>query len=290
VAGADGQVRHAGYIRLSLRGRCHGGEGVRIEAHKKESRIMKRLALVACLFAGLALCTVHAGPNVSITKSCPQLRYLGRDATFEIVVNNRGDGPALNVVVRDTVAGGVTFVNADNNASRQGNVLVWNLGTLDAGQSRTLKATMRCDQIGKVTNSATVSYCAEAEAECALEVKGIPAILLECVDDPDPVEVGGELTYTIRVLNQGTSVGTNIKVKCTLPAEEEHVSSGGAATSTVAGKVVTFAPVPTLAPKATAVFTVRVKGVAAGDSRFAVELLSDQIERPVNETESTHIY
>ena len=30
---------------------------------------------------------------------------------------------------------------------------------------------------------------------CDLEVKGIPAILLECVDDPDPIEINGTLTY-----------------------------------------------------------------------------------------------
>ena len=51
-----------------------------------------------------------------------------------------------------------------------------------------------------------------------------------------------------------------------------------------------FAPIPSLAPKATAVFKVKVKGTAAGDLRFKVEMNSDQLTRPVMETESTHIY
>jgi uncharacterized repeat protein (TIGR01451 family) len=252
---------------------------------------MRNVALQALLLLGLLTCAVGAGqPIVSITKSCPDLRYLGRDVTFEITVTNRGDGPALNVVVRDTVTGGLQFLEADSKGVREGDVIVWHLGTLEAGQARTLKTTMRCNQIGKVTNSATVSYCAEEVTSCAFEVKGIPAILLECVDDPDPTEVGGMLTYTITVLNQGSALGTNIAINCTLPPEEEYVSSSGPTAAKVTGKAVSFAPLPSLASKATAVFTVKVKGIAVGDVRFRVEMTSDQLTRPVMETESTHIY
>ncbi|MBN2448938.1 MAG: DUF11 domain-containing protein, partial [Lentisphaeria bacterium] len=236
-------------------------------------------------------CAVHAAaPIVDITKGCPEMRYLGRSATFEITVTNRGDGSALNVVVRDVITGGVGFVSADNGGVREGDAIVWRLGNLGAGQAKVLKATLNCDQIGRVSNTATVSYCAEAAASCAFEVKGIPAILLECVDDPDPIEVGGQLTYSITVLNQGSAMGTNIAVTCTLPPEEEYVSSDGPTEAKVSGKAVTFAPLPSLAPQAKAVYHLQVKGVAPGDVRFRVDMKSDQIERPVMETESTNIY
>jgi uncharacterized repeat protein (TIGR01451 family) len=235
--------------------------------------------------------TVVAGnPIVEITKSCPSLRYVGRNAVFEITVTNRGDGPADNVVVTDVISGRIEFISADNDGVREGNNIVWRLGTLGAGASRTLKTTFRCNQIGTVRNTATVAYCVEASDECELEVKGIPAILLECVDDPDPIEINGSLTYTIAVLNQGSAVGTNIVVDCTLPPEEEHVKTAGPTKATVDGKRVTFAPLASLAPKARAIYKVTVKGVAEGDVRFRVELKSDQIKTPVMETESTHIY
>ncbi|MCB9849301.1 MAG: hypothetical protein H6817_01200, partial [Phycisphaerales bacterium] len=59
---------------------------------------------------------------------------------------------------------------------------------------------------------------------------------------------------------------------------------------TADGKKVTFAALPSLAPKAKAVYKVTIKGVSEGDARFEVELNSDQITSPVMETESTHIY
>ena len=121
-------------------------------------------------------------------------------------------------------------------------------------------------------------------------VKGIPAILLECVDVSDPIEIGSKETYVITVTNQGTAADTNVVIKCTLPVEQEYISSTADTKVTVDGKVVTFAPLKKLAPKAKAVYRIVTKGVKAGDSRFKVSLTSDQMTSPAEETESTRIF
>lgn len=228
-------------------------------------------------------------PMIELVKRCPNLRYVGRDAEFKIVVSNKGQGPARNVVVTDTMSGS-DFVSADNGGQRQGDRVVWTIGTLDAGQSRELGVKVRCSRIGMVKNMAQVTYCAEAAAECDFEVRGIPAVLLECVDDPDPIEVGGTLTYTITVTNQGSQTATNVAINCVVPPELEYVSGGGATTASADGKNVRFAPLASLPPKGQARFTVTVKGVRDGDARFRVSMMIDQINSPVEETESTHVY
>ena len=242
------------------------------------------------MYGGVSAAEAANQPILELTKNCPKLRYLGREATFEITVSNRGDGPAKDVVVTDVITGGIEFLSADNQGTREGSHIVWHLGSLKAGEIRNLKATFRCNRIGKIKNAATVSYCAEATDECELEVKGIPAVLLECVDDPDPIELGNSVTYTIAVTNQGTAVGTNIVIECTLPNEQEYVSSVGPTDAAAKGKKVTFAPLASLAPKASAVYKVTVKGVGVGDVRFRTQLKTDQIDTPVSETESTRIY
>lgn len=229
-------------------------------------------------------------PMLEVRKTCPQLRFLGREATFEITVTNRGTGPANNVVVTDTIQGGIEFRAADNSGTREGNNIVWRVGTLGAGETRTLKSTFLCNQIGTIRNTARATYCVELVDSCQMEVKGIPAILLECVDSPDPVEIGTNTTYTITVTNQGSAVDSNIVIACTLPNEEEYVNATGPTAPTNQGKSITFAPVPTLAPSANVVFKVTVKGTAAGDVRFRVQMKSDQIDEPVMETEATRIY
>jgi uncharacterized repeat protein (TIGR01451 family) len=254
------------------------------------NRVLVSALVLLALLVGASPRAVAQQPMVELTKNCPNLRYLGRDATFEITVTNRGEGVAQNVVVTDVIPTGLDFMSVDKEGKRDGDHIVWQLGNLGAGESRVLKSTFRCNRIGKFKNSATVTYCARIGGECELEVKGIPAVLLECVDDPDPIEVNGNVTYTITVTNQGTAVGTNIAIACTLPDELEYVSSDGPTDAKSEHKKVVFKPLESLAPKAEAVFKVTVRGVDEGDVRFRVEMNTDQTDSPVMETESTHIY
>jgi len=238
-----------------------------------------------------------SAPIVEISKKCRTVCFLNRDAVFEIDVTNRGGGPASNVTVSDEIVGGTTFVSADNGGSHQGNKVVWNLASLPAGETRALKVTVRCMSIGPVKNTATVSYCVTAMAQCEMQIKGIPGVLLEVVDESDPIEVNTNETYTITVTNQGTAEDTNIKIVCEIPKQMSYVSSEGATKGTADGNTVTFAPLPRLAPKERATFKVVCKGIdTAGndtaDVRFKTIMTTDQTVAggPVTETESTHIY
>ena len=102
--------------------------------------------------------------------------------------------------------------------------------------------------------------------------------------------MGAEEIYTITVTNQGTADDNNIRIECTLPPEMDFVSADGPTKSKVDGKVVTFEPLPSLAPKAKAVYRVVVKGNKPADVRFKTVLTSDMLTSPVQETESTHVY
>src|SRR5690606_14963771 len=126
--------------------------------------------------------------------------------------------------------------------------------------------------------AATRAYCAKpANCTSTTEVVGIPAILLEVVDESDPIEVGQNETYTIIVTNQGSAPDTNIKVTVTLEDAMQYVSSSGPTTGRAEGKTITFAPLPSLAPKASATWKVVVKATAPGDVRFKTTLNSDEL-------------
>ena len=235
--------------------------------------------------------TVVRQPVLVLTKKGPKNRYVGRPATFTIKVANKGDGPARNTVLTDVIPANAKFVSASGGGTAAGDKVSWNLGTLAPGASSEVTITLKVTTQGQVRNTATVTaLCAKTSDEAVVDVKGIPAILLECVDVEDPIEVGAKETYVITVTNQGSADGTNIVVACTLPPAEEFLSAQGPTKETVKGKQVTFAPLKSLAPKAKAVYRVVVKGTQTGDVRFKVSLTSDQMTSPAEETESTHIY
>lgn len=236
--------------------------------------------------------TVVREPVLRVTKTGPERRFTGRPVTFEITVTNTGDGPARETVLRDPLPTGSTLVNATDNGTQTGGAVVWNLGTLNPNQSRTVSMTLTTERSGVMRNVATASAFCAADASDSAETlfEGIPAILLEVVDLDDPIEVGANIVYEITVTNQGSAPGKNIAIRATLPRETQFASGDGPTSASSQGNTVSFAPLASLAPKAKATYRLTVKAVGAADIRFKVSMTSDQSPVPVEETESTYIY
>ncbi len=236
--------------------------------------------------------TVVRAPVLAITCDAPSERFVGRPATVCFTVSNTGDGASPNTTVELPIPAGATFNGATAGGQASGDKVVWNIGTLAPNSNKELCATFVPSTIGTmVFNGTAKSTCAPAvSATCQTPVSGIPAILLEVVDLDDPIEVGKDVVYEITVTNQGSAPGTGIKVTCDLEQEQQYVSGTGATAVTGTARRVEMAPVPSLAAKAKATWRVTIRAAAAGNVRFKVSMMSDQITRPVEETESTNQY
>ena len=236
--------------------------------------------------------TVVRQPKLTIAKTGTEKVYIGRPVKYTITVKNVGDGDAENTVVTDVIPANMSFSKADHNGTLVGNNVRWNLGTLEPNDSSTLNLELVAVSKGTGTNQASANgeCCDKVNASASTLVEGIPALLLEVVDLSDPIEIGANVTYVITVTNQGSAVANNIKLVCTLEANQEFVSSSGSSKSEAKDKVISFIPLPQLAPQAKATWNVVVKSLKPGDVRFTVEMTSAELKRPVSETESTHLY
>lgn len=236
--------------------------------------------------------TIVRQPKLTITSEAPKQGFLGRGVTQNITVTNVGDYEARDSKLEQNIPAGAKLTSATGGGRKSGNKVVWNLGTIKVRGNRNVSATFLPTTAGILTSTAT------AEAHCADPVKstattnlvGIPAILMEVIDVEDPIPVGDEETYEIRVTNQGTAPGTDIKIVCTIEDSMVHVSSGGATRGTAVGNTITFVALRSLAPKAKATWRVKVRSVTEADARFKVIMTSAQSKRPVEETESTRFY
>jgi uncharacterized repeat protein (TIGR01451 family) len=231
-------------------------------------------------------------PVLAISKAGPEQLYIGRPAAYEITITNKSNVTAKNTVMEDTVPDGVTGVKATAGAKLSGSKLIWEFGTLEPNASKNVRVTYTPTQAGTLINSATATaYCAEAvTSTMRTTVTGISALSLEVVDVEDPIKTGTRATYVIRVENQGSATATNIRIACILENNVQYVSSAGATAGSQEGQTVRFFPLGSLAPKAQAAWRVVVEAVRPGDVRFKATMNADQLSRPVEETESTHIY
>ncbi len=231
-------------------------------------------------------------PVLELAKSGSEKAYIGSPVTYRLRVTNKGDGIARDVVVEDVLPPQAGSIQPSSGGQVAGSKVVWKLDALAPGQSRDMSLSCVPTAAGAVTNAATATaYCAQGvKATATTTVTGIAAILLEVIDVEDPIPVGEDVTYVITATNQGSQTGTNIAMLCTLEDSQRYVSSSGATAGLLIGNRVRFAPLPALAPKAEATWTVKVRAVKAGDVRFMVEMNTDQLGRPVVETEATHQY
>jgi len=234
-------------------------------------------------------------PVLTIAADAPERRYLGRVACHEYTIKNTSDTDAANASVSIRMSGG-EFLNATGDAQPSGDTVTISLGTLKAGDTRVVKVCHRANKSGKITSSATVNAtCADAvSAKGETSVEGIPALLLEVIDIDDPDELGTTETYVVTVTNQGSANATNVKIEAMLEDSMGYVSTEGPtkgkAPGSEAGGTIVFEPLPSLAPKAKATWKVIVKSLKTGDVRFGVKMQADQLDRPVQETESTNFY
>jgi uncharacterized repeat protein (TIGR01451 family) len=129
-----------------------------------------------------------------------------------------------------------------------------------------------------------------AEKEQPVLVEGIAAILFQVSDTVDPVEVGGETTYEVRVTNQGSKAAANVRLAVDLPPELKPIAADGPTRHVLEGNRITFDGLSQLPPKGDTTYRVRVKAVKSGDLRARFQLLTDDMRTPVTKEESTRVY
>lgn len=233
--------------------------------------------------------------QLAIQASGPRDTYVKLPVDYTIRVGNIGDARVRNTVVTADIPAGMSFESASRGGQESGGSVKWNLGEL--GVNDVTRLTMRLrgmddDGVARMVASANGDCSGSVSDTVRTRFEGIPAILVEVIDESDPIRVGDTTTYQIKVTNQGSAPENGIVVRCRLEQPEEFVSATGATNTGAASgaRSVTFDALPTLASGDTATWNVVVRGVRPGDTRFKVEVDSQQHARPVMETEATQIF
>jgi uncharacterized repeat protein (TIGR01451 family) len=232
-------------------------------------------------------CTVVQQAGLKVEKTGDNAQIIGRKANYEVAVFNTGDTLLENVTVVDTAPNGTEIASADG-ATISGNTATWKIDQLAAGDKKTFDVTLLGKMAGQLCNTATATAGSLTDTtQTCTTWKGVAGVLLEMVDDPDPIQVGENVTYTIKVTNQGFADLHNIGMTAQFNDEIDPVSTPQ---GTVSGKTVSFPVIPVLEPKKVATYTIIGKGVKAGDHITTATLTADEITKPVKKEESTTVY
>lgn len=233
-------------------------------------------------------------PQITIESKGPATRYLDRKATYKIVVTNPGEAAAANVLVSDVVPAGFKYVSADNGGryDHATRTVTWFVGEVAAGQNREMSVELQAINPGEFVHEVTAQAARGLKAAHRLPVKveGISAILLSVVDLEDPIEVGGDTTYEVRITNTGSKLETDIRLVCEVPEKMLFKGASGPTGFVQNGQQVTFAPLAQLGPRSEAVYRITVRANTAGIATFKSQITSAILVDPVHKEEATRIY
>ncbi len=161
-----------------------------------------------------AVCDVtpSPAPQLKVWPSGPETALVGGPVVYQVRVQNPGTGPATNVVLKASLAGGLEHEQGGDNVELR-------VGTLAAGESRIVALPVRPKQAGSA--SAKVTAVGDgglaAQAERPLQVRD--ARLTLRLSGPGRGYVGKPAVWELEVRNIGDTPVTQTTVSDPLPPE-----------------------------------------------------------------------
>ncbi|HTN75324.1 MAG TPA: hypothetical protein VL096_08760 [Pirellulaceae bacterium] len=233
-------------------------------------------------------------PQLEVAMNGPKVRYLDRQATYTVSIANPGTASARDVEIVAYLPKGMKFVSTDHEGQYdpQHHAVYWSLEELPAAQKGTASVVTMPFEPGeqKLRVEGQAQQGLKTSDEETVQVEAIAQLAFEIIDEADPIEVGAETIYQVRVTNVGSKVATNIQVAAGLPPELRPVAGDGATRGTVQGPNVIFEPLAKLAPQAEAIFKIQATGLRTGDYTIRVQVTSDELQTPVTKEEHTRVY
>ena len=168
---------------------------------------------------------VNAEADLGVTKlDDPNLVVAGETLTYTLIITNNGPSNATGVSAIDDLPDDVTLFSA---LPSQGTCSGFDPVTCDIGQvtsranvtvSLGVTVTSPLTNGSILSNVATVSgyetdhYGSNDSAEAQTTVQSSPVMTIAKLDDPDPVEAGSALLYTLVITNSGNENATPVTI------------------------------------------------------------------------------
>lgn len=233
-------------------------------------------------------------PNLVAKSDGPTRRFLQRNVAHTFSVANNGTAKATNVELIARLPSGLRFKGANNQGRYDANAhsVYWSLAELDRDARASVELKTTPVEIG--TQPIKFESFADLEVRASvvqpMNVEHLVDVFFDIDDVVDPIEIGSDTSYKIRVVNQGTKAATNVQLGVTFPRGLQPTAVNGSIRHQINGQQIAFEPINSMSPGDEISFTIESKGQAAGDHRVVVNMRTDGRQTPVSKEETTRVY
>lgn len=233
-------------------------------------------------------------PKLAVSTDGPTRRFLQRTVSHQFSVANNGTAPATNVELIARLPSGLRFQTANNQGRYDANAhaVYWSLAELARGVEAKVELKTMPVEVGNqpIKFESFADLNVKANAEQALSVEHLVDVFFDIDDVVDPIEIGSNTSYRIRIVNQGTKAATNVALQVDFPPGLQPISVDGSLRHNINGQKIAFEPINSLTPGAEISVVIHGKGQSAGDHRVVVNMRADGRQTPVSKEETTRVY
>ena len=233
-------------------------------------------------------------PKLTTSSEGPTQRYIKRQVAHTFTVANNGTAAATNLRLIARLPSGLRFVDANNRGryDRNSHSVVWQMRDLSAGGSGDVEVRTSPIEAGdqNIKFEASADLNQTSETVQNLTVKHLVDVFFDIDDVVDPIEIGGDTRYRIRMINQGTQAASNVQIQVDFPPGLEPTSVDGDLRNQIRGQQIVFEPITSLRIGEEMNVTISAKGRTDGDHRVVVNMQTDGRSTPVSKQETTRVY
>lgn len=239
------------------------------------------------------LTTEVVAPQLAVAAKGPTRRYLQRQAVYDVFVQNAGTAPAQEVDLAAYLPRGMQFVGANNQGQYdpERHAVFWSLVELPKQERGSVQVAVMPVEEGeqKLRVEANAALELQAESELGIVVEAQVELDFQIENPNDPIEVGADAVYEIRVANLGAKAATGVVVAATFPPGLQPLPDQ-AGSYRVEGQRIVFTNVSRLEPGDEILVKAAARGAAEGDHRVRVEVASAEVSTPILKEARTRVY
>ena len=157
-------------------------------------------------------------PVLEITHRTKPTVLIGGDVLLDVIVTNKGDGPAKDVLIQEDVPEQLKF--------REGyREIEYEVGTLMPNQSRNVRLALKALKPGRLENIIHATGSGGLKSQHKLNMEVIAPQLKTSSTGPSVRFLGRNAKHTFSVANRGTAPATNVNLIARLPSGLRYVQS-----------------------------------------------------------------
>lgn len=223
----------------------------------------------------------------------PDPAVAGTPLTYTLRVVNQGPSTATGIEVRDTFPPALLnpILIPNPACTLTGSQLECNYGFLLPEGQQVITVTGMLDSFTRntVSNTATVQsneYPLDTSTETTTILANV-ALTTTITEDPQPVQAGETVTFTVAVSNSGPSGATAIVAQTTIPTDVTGLAVTPSASCPVPTTNTVTCNFPVLNPNATRTYTITgvVAPTARGNRTITTRVSAAELSLPLNTTQ-----